>query len=78
MDYISFFLFSSNLRTFVAFKTLFWRIFISNGLLAQSVERGANNGKVMCSRLVWTITFSLDCFLFLSSLHTFVALKRLT
>ena len=26
-------------------------IFLSNGPLAQSVERGSNNGKVLCSRL---------------------------
>ena len=48
MDYLSFFLFSINLRTFVAFKTLFWRIFISNGLLAQSVERGAFSFYIVC------------------------------
>ena len=28
--------------------------FVSNGPLAQLVERGANNGKVLCSRLIWT------------------------
>ena len=28
--------------------------FVSNGTLAQSVERGANNGKVVCSGLIGT------------------------
>ena len=29
-------------------------LFESNGPLAQSLERGANNGKVVCSRLIRT------------------------
>ena len=28
--------------------------FVSNGTLAQSVERGSNNGKVVCSVLIGT------------------------
>ena len=46
---------------------------VSNAPLAQSVECGANNSMVLCSRL----TFCLECFLFLSSLLTFIALKML-
>ena len=34
-------------------------MFVSNGPLAQSLERGANNGKVLCSRLVLTMQISL-------------------
>ena len=48
--------------------------FVSSGKLAQSVECGANNSMVLCSRL----TFCLECFLFLSSLLTFIAFKILT
>ena len=29
-----------------------WSKFVSGGPLAQSVERGADNGKVLCSRLI--------------------------
>ena len=63
--HLEYFLFLSSLRTFIALKMLFWSTFVSNGPLAQSVERGANNGKVLCSRVkqirislfIW-ITFS--------------------
>ena len=48
MDY---FLFLSSFRTCIAQKMLICCTFISNGALAQSVERGANNGKVLCSSL---------------------------
>ena len=40
----------SSLRIFIALKMLFWNTFVSNGPLAQAAERGANNGKVLCSR----------------------------
>ena len=64
MDQISLFVEITfcNLRTFIALKILFWSTFVSNGLLAQSVERGATNDKVMCSRLIRTMTFCLDLF----------------
>ena len=48
--YLDYFLFLSSLRTFIALKMLFWNTFVSNGPLAQAAERGANNGKVLCSR----------------------------
>ena len=52
--------------------------FVSNGPLAQSVERGTNNGKVLCSRLILTrFHFLFGYFLFLSDLRTFFALKML-
>ena len=35
-------------------KILICSMFVSNDPLAQSVERGANNGKVLCSRLIRT------------------------
>ena len=50
--YLHYFLFLSSLRTFTASKMLFWNAFVSNAQLAQSVERGANNGKLLCSRLI--------------------------
>ena len=31
---------------------LFWGTFVSNGPLVQSVERGTNDGKVVCSKLI--------------------------
>ena len=52
--YLDYFLFLSSLRTFIALKMLFRSTFGSNGPLAQWVERGANNGKVVCSRLIRT------------------------
>ena len=52
--YLHYFLFLSNLRTFIALRMLICSMFVSNGLLAQSVERGANNDKVQCSRLIRT------------------------
>ena len=50
--YLDLFLFLRSLRTFIALKMLFWGTFVSNGPLAQSVERGANNAKVVFSRLI--------------------------
>ena len=52
--YLDYFPFSSSLRTFIVLKCYFRVHVIANGPLAQSVERGANNGKVACSRLVQT------------------------
>ena len=52
--YLDYFPFLSSLRTFIALKMLFWSTFVSNAPLAQSVDRGANNGKVACSRLIQT------------------------
>ena len=52
--------------------------FVSNAPLAHLVERDANNGKVVCSRLIRTkFHFYWDYILFLSSLRTFIALKVL-
>ena len=48
LDYL---LFLSSLPTFIAYKLLILSTFVSSGLLAQSVERGATKGKVMCSML---------------------------
>ena len=48
------FLFSSSFRTFNASTLLICGTFVSNGSLGQSVERGSNNGKVLCSRLIRT------------------------
>ena len=48
--YLDYFLFLSDLHTFITLKTPF----VSNGPIAQSVEHGANNGKVLCSRLIRT------------------------
>ena len=39
------------MRTFNAQKMLSCSTFVSNVPFAQSVERGTNNGKVVCSRL---------------------------
>ena len=73
-SHLEYFLFLSSLRTFIALETLFWSTFVSNGPLPQSVERRANNGKVLCSRPNRSdFTFYLDYFLFLSSFHTFNA-----
>ena len=52
--YLDYFLFLSDLHKFITLKTLFSSTFVSIGPLAQSVERGANNGKVLCSRLIRT------------------------
>ena len=49
--YLDRFLFLSGLHTLIAQKLLIWNTFVSSGLLAQSVERGPDNGKVRCSRL---------------------------
>ena len=46
---------------------------VSSGPLGPSEERGSNNGKVLCSRLIYgpDFTFYLDYFYFLSNLRTF-------
>ena len=49
--YLDYFLFLSSLRTFIALKILIWNAFVSSNQLAQSIERGANKGKVLCSIL---------------------------
>ena len=49
--YLDYFLLLSSLRMLIALKRLFWSTFLSNGPLVKSVARGANNGKVLCSRL---------------------------
>ena len=52
--------------------------FVSNGPLAQLVERGANNLKVLCSRLIRTrFHFLFGLLLFLSRLGTFIVLNML-
>ena len=52
--YLDYFLLLSSLRTFIALKRLFLCTFLSNGPLAQSVDRGANNVKVVFSKLIRT------------------------
>ena len=52
--YLDYFLFLSSLQTFIALKMVIWSTFVSGGPLAQSVERDAKKGKVLCSRLVRT------------------------
>ena len=47
-------LFFSSLGTFITLKTLICSTFVTNGALVQSVERGTDNGKVLCSRLMQT------------------------
>ena len=46
---------------------LFYKAFVSNGPVAQLVECGANNGKVLCSRLKRTRFRFLFALLFLFS-----------
>ena len=52
--YLDYFLFLSSLRKFITLKFLIWNTFVSSSQLAQLVERGANNSKVLCSRLIRT------------------------
>ena len=49
--YLDYFLFLSSLRKIITLKILVWSRFVSSSQLAQLVERGANNSKVMCSML---------------------------
>ena len=53
--YLDNFLFLTSLRTFTKYKMLIWSTFVSSGPLAQLVERGANNGKVLCSKVIRNI-----------------------
>ena len=52
--YLDYFFFLSSLRTFIILKILIWSTLVSSVTLAQLVERAANNGKALCSRLTRT------------------------
>ena len=52
--YLDYFLLLSSLRMLIALKRLFWSTFLSNGPLTQSLDRGANNAKVVFSRSIRT------------------------
>ena len=47
-------LFFSSLGIFITQKMLVCSTFVTNGTLAQLVERGTDNSKVLCSRLMQT------------------------
>ena len=69
--YLDYFLFLTSLRTFTKYKMLIWSTLVSSGPLAQLVERGANNGKALYSKVIRNIFPFLSEFGLLSLLKQF-------